>query len=239
MTLESRALHMRTHFKTPIRLCKAEFWATTLRLGLKISRIFFGLRLVSRTKIQPFGSKAGFEMSSKQWEEKVKATRAFTLVETLVAISVLLLALVGPMSIASRGLSAAYNARDEVIAYYLAQEGIEYVRAVRDQNYLGVIPPPTPWLSGLGVCLSPAQCVVDVPNFTNTACAGACPALQVSAGGGLYNQAGGTVSPFTRTVTIVPVVGNSDEVVVRVTLSWVSGRIPRTFALEDHLFRSQ
>lgn len=65
-----------------------------------------------------------------------ESTRGFTLIETLVAISILLLSIIGPMEIAARGLFSAYYARDEITAYYLAQEGIEYIRNVRDTKYL-------------------------------------------------------------------------------------------------------
>lgn len=65
-----------------------------------------------------------------------KLQKGFTLIETLVAISILLLSIIGPMEIAARGLFSAYYARDEITAYYLAQEGVEYVRNLRDTKYL-------------------------------------------------------------------------------------------------------
>ena len=52
----------------------------------------------------------------------------FTLVETLIAISIVTIAISGPMLSASRALIAANIARDQLTASYLAQEGIEYVR---------------------------------------------------------------------------------------------------------------
>ena len=179
------------------------------------------------------------KLEAGSWKGNVKARRAFTLVETLVAISILLLALAGPMSIAARALSSAYYARDEVGAYYLAQEGIEYVRAVRDQNFLT----SSPWLAGLDSsagsdkdCIT-FSCMVDVPNFSHSVCSGVCSKLLVTSSGGLYNKASGAESPYTRVLTIEPVSAN--EVAVKVTVSWMSGRIPRTFQLVDHLFRSQ
>ena len=62
--------------------------------------------------------------------------RGFTLMETLVAISILLIAVVGPMSTIGGSLSSIFIARDQMIAINFAQEGIEVVRQVRDSNML-------------------------------------------------------------------------------------------------------
>lgn len=56
----------------------------------------------------------------------------FTLVETLVAVSILLVVIVGPMSIASQGLKNAYFAGDQTTAVYLAQESLEHIIRLRD-----------------------------------------------------------------------------------------------------------
>ena len=65
--------------------------------------------------------------------------RGFTLVESLVAIWFLTLAIVAPMSLASQSLNSAYYSRDQIVAFQLAQEGIESVRQIRDDNTLSKI----------------------------------------------------------------------------------------------------
>jgi prepilin-type N-terminal cleavage/methylation domain-containing protein len=60
----------------------------------------------------------------------------FTLVETMVAIAILSVAIAGPLLTAERAAAAAYAAKNELIASYLAQEGVEYIRAMRDDAYL-------------------------------------------------------------------------------------------------------
>lgn len=62
--------------------------------------------------------------------------KAFTLIETLIAVTLLSIAIVGPLVTASRALLAAYIARDQLTASYLAQEGVEYIRIMRDDMYL-------------------------------------------------------------------------------------------------------
>ena len=53
-----------------------------------------------------------------------KNNKGLTLVETLVAISVLLMAVVGPMVIYSKSITNTRYAGDQITAYYLAQEGM-------------------------------------------------------------------------------------------------------------------
>ena len=60
----------------------------------------------------------------------------FTLIEAMVAITIVTLAVTGPLFTASRAIVAAQMARQKLTASYLAQEGIEYARAMRDNEYL-------------------------------------------------------------------------------------------------------
>lgn len=66
-----------------------------------------------------------------------KERRGYSLVEVLVAISVLLIALVGPLTIASSGLKRANFAKEQTLAIFLAQEGMEAVVKLREDAALG------------------------------------------------------------------------------------------------------
>ncbi len=100
-----------------------------------------------------------------------KARRAFTLIETMIAVAILSLAVAGPLTTASRAIVAAQTARDQLTASYLAQEGIEYVRALRDEAFLaayhsgGASVSATAWNNFTTqiepVCLSPLNCTLD------------------------------------------------------------------------------
>src|SRR3989338_5015518 len=84
----------------------------------------------------------------------------FTLVETIVAIAILAIAMVGPLSLAQRGLNASIYARDQITSFYLAQEAIEYVRNRRDTNNLNSLSGGALWLSGLDNCIG-KPCGID------------------------------------------------------------------------------
>ncbi len=154
---------------------------------------------------------------------------AFTLVETLIAISLITVAIVAPMALTVQSLSVAYYARDQITASNLAQEGIEAVRAVRDGNILSLAH------SSSGVNLFTGitpnyNLKIDgsqiLPGNIITNCGGTstatCPPLQINAGGE-YGYSGVT-TPFTRTVTAVVVwsdtAGAAQEMQVTSVVTW-------------------
>lgn len=73
--------------------------------------------------------------------EKIKTRQSgFTLIETFVAIVVLTIAVLGPMTLLSRALQDSRYIRDEIIATFLAQEGVEQVIDKRNQGTLTTEP---------------------------------------------------------------------------------------------------
>ena len=52
--------------------------------------------------------------------------KGFSLVETLVAISILLIVIVGPMTISMSTAKSSSFASEQVQAFFLAQEGLEF-----------------------------------------------------------------------------------------------------------------
>lgn len=60
----------------------------------------------------------------------------FSLVETLVAITILLIVIIGPMSIATSASRSTSFASEQVVAFFLAQEGAEIAQKARDDILL-------------------------------------------------------------------------------------------------------
>ncbi len=127
--------------------------------------------------------------------------KGFTLIETLGAVMLLSIALVGPMVIAEKGLQTSLTAKDQNSAFNIAQDAVEFVRFARDTNCLaagaaGLTPcPAANWLSGGGLsntvnltpCLSTdgsKTCYLDSllnnPNIPTTCPNFACSATTTS-----------------------------------------------------------
>lgn len=62
--------------------------------------------------------------------------RGYSLVEVLVAITVLLIALVGPLTIAHTGLKRSYFSKEQTLSIFLAQEATEAVVKLREDAAL-------------------------------------------------------------------------------------------------------
>lgn len=93
---------------------------------------------------------------------KNKTQGGFTILETLVAISILMLSITGPLVIISQALKASFYSRDQITAFYLAQEAVEYIRNLRDETSLNSALDYTGWLSGITTqtsCQSIGTCV--------------------------------------------------------------------------------
>lgn len=160
----------------------------------------------------------------------------FTLLETLVAVAILALAVAGPLYSANRAVVAAQIANERLTASYLAQEGVEYIRAMRDHEYLSAfsfggstisLDAWNNFLNGgpsvVGSVLSCRNqtCLLDPSSPMGTGgsghalqqCSGTgCTILYVRSGPsdeGLYTTSSGSANatPYTRTVEVDDISG--------------------------------
>jgi len=91
----------------------------------------------------------------------------FTLVEALIAISILMIAIATPISLSQKALSSATLSRDQMTASFLAQDGLEAVKNLRDQIAIRYDSsnPNTDWLSSFRdkcICIIDRQCNLDL-----------------------------------------------------------------------------
>ncbi|MEK7604306.1 MAG: type II secretion system protein [Patescibacteria group bacterium] len=166
--------------------------------------------------------------------------KAFTLVETLVATSIIAIAITAPLFTANRSIIAAQTSSMQLTASSLAQEGIEQVRRLRDNEYLaayqarGTNISDTAWtrfktndpltdVNSIKDCISPNICTVDpiASGATLSKCVGTCQTLYLHSTTGIYSQqstSGWVKQPYTRTIQAFDVSPTDLKVVS--TVSW-------------------
>ncbi|MFA6273001.1 MAG: prepilin-type N-terminal cleavage/methylation domain-containing protein [Candidatus Paceibacterota bacterium] len=154
--------------------------------------------------------------------------KGFTLIETLVAIAILLLAVTAPLSLANKSLNSASLSKQQIIASFLAQEAMEYIRNVRDEN---VLKHNGSWLhpdSGIQFCFN-GKCTVEPTGTSGTdkikkcqETGGSCLPLRFDPSNGVYSYSDGgdtEESIYTRFAQMDEI-ENDEEVAVLVTVSW-------------------
>lgn len=193
--------------------------------------------------------------------KNTKFSKGFTFVETLVAVSILSLVVAATFTSVQMGLKASIGAKDQIIAFYLAQEAIEFIKNVRDENALHSLEDPSSinWLHNLSetkddpcwmgdVNFPQKTCTIDSAQGISggvSACAGGfgtCPNLNQDSVTGLYGYtAGGNWVPtnFKREIQISMLPTVTDAITVTIKMSWITEGIPKTFTITGSVYNRQ
>ena len=157
-------------------------------------------------------------MFCSKFQASSSKNKGFTLLELIVTIGVITVGILGAFTVCISIINYTSLSSSRLTATYLAQEGIETVRNIRDTNLVkqesGL---STPWDDGLGannweadyndsnlyLCSSP--CNFDDLNF-----------LKID--GGFYNYDSGTNTKFKRKITIDD--SGTDFINVSVSVEW-------------------
>lgn len=102
--------------------------------------------------------------------KKIKNQRGFTLVETLVAILIFVLALSALLALVKDSVTSAIYTKNEMIATYLNQESIDYIRNIRDEIVkINPNPSSNPWNDFTYEILDASRGGCDI-NLVNPGC---------------------------------------------------------------------
>jgi type II secretory pathway pseudopilin PulG len=154
--------------------------------------------------------------------------KTFTLIETIVAISILTIGILGISFLISSQISSTHFSKNKLIAAYLAQEGIEIVRNIRDTNWLN----GRNWDEFINIdnatttLLDYTSEKVPDPNFT------LCDSLKFD--GDFYNCSSGSDTLFKRETFILK---SGDQMIVKVTISWKERGKTHRYQLVGKLYK--
>lgn len=151
----------------------------------------------------------------RNFQNSKQKSTGFTVVEVLFSIVVLTIGIVGVIGFASKILKNSQENASRFTASYLAQEGFEIIRNIRDGNWLE----GDSWLEGLDNCQS--GCTTDYrilgnenPQLDTTRPLNAKLKIDENLG---YNYSTGAETRFERKIQINQTGGKLD---VLVTITW-------------------
>src|SRR3989344_509400 len=168
-----------------------------------------------------------------------KSSSGFTLVETLVAVSIFTVSTLGLMVFLGKSMADTGYAKKKTTAAYLAQEGIEYIRNLRDTHILySSTSSDAGWNSFVakilsGSCQNSNGCYFNVDNINYSDSSQPIIDMTLTAFGSSrtpfpYNSATvkdgetfGANSGFIRKIYIVQT--SADEMKVSSTVYWTQG----------------
>lgn len=163
----------------------------------------------------------------KNWPNGQSFSRAgFTLIEVLVALFIFGVASTATSYVLVTNINSAFFVKDSYIASGLAQEGIEVVRNLRDQD--GFLNNP------FGTSIPDGTYRVQWSSLSLIALGGN-PPLREDTTTGFFSYYTGTNTIFTRTLVITTVVPAVEKKVV-VNVNWTERGVLKTLSAEEHLF---
>lgn len=163
--------------------------------------------------------------------------KGFTLIETLVATAIIVTATAGPLSLAGQSFAQANYIKDQITATYLAQEGLEIMRNIRDVNNISKI---DYWyqicrlngcvVDGTDYKMNPAPPQYDVKTYTTSN-----EYLKFDTDRNIYSYSSGTKSIYSRKIIIAEIVAGQ-EYKVTSSVKWIRGLTTRTTELSENLY---
>lgn len=165
-------------------------------------------------------------------KNKNNAQSGFTLVETLVAVAIFSASIAAVISVVAQGISSTTASKNRIVANYLAQENIEYIRHLRNkhspsigiaQNWNGFSDSILACNGKFCVTADPAEydpspeVILCGDQDPNSACSDYPVTFDSN---GYYSQASGTTAntPFRRYFTVESI--GADEIKVTASVFW-------------------
>jgi len=183
-------------------------------------------------------------------KQKNKKEKGFTLIETLVALSIFLVSVIGIMSVLSGGLTDINSAKKKMTASFLAQQGVEYIRNMRDTYVLYSSLSSVGWTdfnAKILPCMSTGGCYLSDENLSFldplmpitgieiNQCTSNCPVIYFDDSNGKFNSfpASGSATSFIRTIEAKNI--TPDEINIIVKVSWGQNN-SNSITLSESLF---
>ena len=165
--------------------------------------------------------------------------RGFTLIETLVAIAILMIAIAGPLVVADKAYRAAIDARNQTIASNLAQETMEYLKNFKDNSAAGAWPADMPVACAAAAKCDASMSALDPAGYAFASGSSSGYQLYQTADGYSDINSGGSIpSVFYRYFTLTNTT-NPKYALATVVVYWTTGTIANQVELQELMSNTQ
>lgn len=156
--------------------------------------------------------------------------QAFTLIEVSVAIFLITIGVGGAITLVNQTIAFFQVTSSQLVATYLAQEGLEIVKNIRDTNLLKIHKGAggVNWSDGL------LGCALGCEGDYNDSALASSTERYLKIDGGFYNYDSGQESGFKREIFIVP---DSDILEVLVKVSWQERGRSYQVSIQENLYK--
>lgn len=143
-------------------------------------------------------------------------TKGFTLLEMLISLLVIVVGVLGVFMAVARYSQNTQQEKENLVASYLCQEGVEIVKNIRDSNWVS----GAAWDAGLTGCAD--GCEADLQSTALTTWSGDGRNLYIEGATGFYKYiaspaSGDTETPYTRRINIA---AGTSELAITVIVYW-------------------
>jgi len=156
----------------------------------------------------------------------IKMKNGFTMLELLGAILVILIGVLTAYGVVQNIITYTIDSSDRIIAAYLAKEGVEIVRNIRDTNWVENNPN---WDDGLAA----GDWEVDYNTTGIISDTYDGDFLKVD-GNGFYNYSTGELTKFQRRIGITPF--GDDEIKIVVEVLWSKRGQSRNITVQENIY---
>ena len=191
-------------------------WQNRYRIILILNKLFImkgftPLEVFKNKMLRKIKLQANLFIKYALSKNPAKLLTGFTLLETIISVAILAAMVVGSLTLISKSMQSAFISQNRLIASYLAQEGIELVRNVRDSNWEDDdYPVSVDWDDDLPDC---ENCEMDYT--TNVLADGGDPFLKLDSDN-FYNYSLGADTIFRRRISLKTIFDRQKQVIVEI-----------------------